>query len=245
MPHPQDCWENLQTEKTYYPGTTLMHSYGDHPAYVEYWLETYQDHHGRTSSRRQGVRCKKWFDRGKPANRSDLPTTIFYDKEGNITEEHWRNSNDQLDRPDGPAVIKYEPGKYFEMWYQKGVHHRKGKPAVVGSDGSEIWYDQGLISRTDGGPAVTMYLTIDGEQVCEKQWRVCGNAHRIDGAAIERSNGEEEYWVAGRQVNELQLMAIAAKIGDVDDAHEAYNIAHNTKFDSDQNLVTRHRGVNF
>lgn len=244
-PHPEDCWGNLQTEKTYYPGTMFLHSYDGKPAYIEYWIESYEDENGRTSSRRIGVRVEKWFHQGKPANRGELPTTIFYDKQGNVVEQHWRNSDDQLDRADGPALIKWDRGERFEMWYQEGVHHREGKPAVVGDKGSEMWYSNGMISRTDGGPAITVYISIGGKRVCEQQWRVNNDAHRVDGAAIVRSNGEEEYWLGGKQVNEVQHMAIAAKLEGIENLYQEYEIAKDTNFEKDQTLLSRHRAVDF
>lgn len=234
-------WENIQREHTYYPGTTLLHSYNDEPAEIEYWVESGQNEKGQTCSQRKGIRSKAWRHRGAFYQENDKPTVEFYDRQGNLVEQQWRDKNGKFDRQVGPARISFEDGEWFDHWYQAGVLHRKGKPAVIGNRGSEIWYNNGKISRTDGRPAVTMHIFINDEPVCEQQWRVNNEAHRVEGAAVVRSNGEQEYWVGGRQVNEMQHMAIAAKLQDISDPLQEYLIAKELDFDHDKSLTTRHQ----
>ena len=49
----------------------------------------------------------------------------------------WRNSDGQLHRVHGPAVI-YRPGTQY--WYQCGQLHRTDGPAALYFDGTWAWY---------------------------------------------------------------------------------------------------------
>lgn len=107
---------------------------------------------------------------------------------------------------DGPAV-KME-GKTF--WYQHGVLHRVGGPAVVRSGGNEEWYRDGVLHREDG-PAVTYgdggqewflngLLHRDGGPAATASdgtmyWYQNGGFHREDGPAVTYRDGSEEWWL--------------------------------------------------
>ena len=49
----------------------------------------------------------------------------------------WRNSDGELHRVHGPAVI-YRPGTQY--WYQCGQLHRTDGPAALYFDGTWAWY---------------------------------------------------------------------------------------------------------
>ena len=53
---------------------------------------------------------------------------------GNTT---YHNSNGQLHRVHGPAVV-YTDG--YRAWYQNGQRHRLDGPAIERPDGSKSWY---------------------------------------------------------------------------------------------------------
>jgi len=87
---------------------------------------------------------------------------------------------------DGHPVIDEFGNRYWLNNY--GELHRVGKPAVVGVDGSEHWYQYGNLHRDDG-PAVN---TPDGRL---EYWNR-GRRHRIGGLAVETESGGE-CWVNG------------------------------------------------
>lgn len=54
-------------------------------------------------------------------------------------------------RDDGPAL----EGPEADTWYQRGLVHREGAPAVIRHDGTfEAWYQHGVYHRDDG-PALS------------------------------------------------------------------------------------------
>jgi len=62
----------------------------------------------------------------------------------------YRNENGQLHRIDGPAKI-YHDGS--EEWWQNGVLHRDGEPATIWINTNGItkrWFFNGLLHRVDG-----------------------------------------------------------------------------------------------
>ena len=97
-----------------------------------------------------------------------MTLTVTVTKDGT----RYRNSDGQLHRVHGPAVISSRGG---EGWYQNGKPHRTGGPAVEYSDGSKEWCHHGTLHRDDG-PAVEW---ADGE--CK--WYLNGKCF----------NGEAEY----------------------------------------------------
>jgi len=62
----------------------------------------------------------------------------------------WYNSNNKLDRDDGPAV-EYVDG--MKCWYKNGKLHRDDGPAYVHSNGYKSWWKNGLLHR-ENGPAI-------------------------------------------------------------------------------------------
>lgn len=92
-----------------------------------------------------------------------------------------------------------------ERWYNSDrEYHRVDGPAVIYSDGTQIWYLNGLIHREDG-PAVSWP---DGTQV----WYVNGVHHRIDGPAIEYPGNELWWFVKGELMSDFPEFMEKAKI---------------------------------
>ena len=60
----------------------------------------------------------------------------------------------------------------------------------IDSYGNKYWYQNDLLHRTDGLPAVE-YANGD------KSWYQHGKLHRTDGPAIEYSNGRKEWYQNG------------------------------------------------
>ena len=54
----------------------------------------------------------------------------------------WRNSDGQLHRVHGPAVIHHSGAQY---WYMHGLKHRTDGPAVIWADGSRQWCLNGQV----------------------------------------------------------------------------------------------------
>ena len=55
----------------------------------------------------------------------------------NFGAQHWRNSQGQFHRTDGPAVIYLDNTRF---WYINGQHHRIDGPAKMYWDGMQHWY---------------------------------------------------------------------------------------------------------
>ena len=64
--------------------------------------------------------------------------------------EH-RNPSGQLHRLDGPALVI--GGSSY--WFQDGVPHRDGGPAVTHPDGVQLWFQHGFLHREDGPAEIT------------------------------------------------------------------------------------------
>jgi len=75
-----------------------------------------------------------------------------------------------------------------------GMFHREDGPAYINkSRKTETWYKFGRAFRLDG-PAVTTPSV--------KTWIVNNRIHREDGPAVEYTNGNKEYYIADKKVNE-------------------------------------------
>ena len=88
-----------------------------------------------------------------------------------VVEEHLLNGKSH--RLNGPAVI-YSDGT--EMYFINGTLHREDGPAVIYGDGTETYFINGKVHREDGPAA----LYPDGT----KKYFINGNLHREDGPAI-------------------------------------------------------------
>jgi hypothetical protein len=62
---------------------------------------------------------------------------------------------------------------------------------ATGSDGTQVWYYNGKVHRTDG-PA---YIRPDGTE----EWYINNKRHRLDGPAVENKNGKKEWYVNNKR----------------------------------------------
>ena len=69
---------------------------------------------------------------------------------GQFGETIYTNSDGQLHRVHGPAVIHTDG---TTVWWLNGKRHRDHGPAIERVDGSSAWYQDGHLHRTDG-PAI-------------------------------------------------------------------------------------------
>lgn len=113
--------------------------------------------------------------------RDDQPTITLADG----TKE-WRNTDGQLHRVDGPAIIRSNGTLEY---YLNDEHHRIGGPAIIRQDGTEQYYLHGQLHRI-GGPAII-------EPNGSKEYWVDGKLHRENGPAVINPDGSEEYWLHG------------------------------------------------
>ncbi len=67
--------------------------------------------------------------------------------------------------------------------------HRLDGPAALWSDGSQVWYLNGLRHRLDGPAVIYAYGT--------QEWWANGQQHRTDGPAVIYVSGTQEWYVNG------------------------------------------------
>ena len=97
----------------------------------------------------------------------------------------------RLHRTDGPALVMPDG---TEKWFFEGRLHRSdGGPAVATGDGSLYWYRDGRLHRTCG-PAV---IKSDGTRA----WYRNGRLHRTDGPAIRGPFTSARWYVDGRRMS--------------------------------------------
>jgi ABC-type proline/glycine betaine transport system substrate-binding protein len=89
------------------------------------------------------------------------------------------------------VVEDYRNERNERIWTKGGKLHRVGGPAIIYSNGSGEYWENGLKHRTDG-PAV---VWADGTQ----EWCQNGKLHRLDGPAIIYPDGTQEWWVDGKK----------------------------------------------
>ncbi len=87
------------------------------------------------------------------------------------------------------TYIRHNDGDQY--WYQNGILHRHGGPAVI-DDGDQYWYQDGKQHR-DGGPAV---IYSNGAQY----WYQHGEPHRDGGPAIIYASGIQHWYQHGRRI---------------------------------------------
>ena len=99
----------------------------------------------------------------------------------------------------------YCRGKLWQDWWHwgrgkddivyrnsEGKLHRLYGPSYISLNYDiEAWNKDGLLHRTDGGPA---YRHKD----C-KFWFQEGKLHRLDGPAVDQPGHPKEYWIGGQQ----------------------------------------------
>ena len=80
---------------------------------------------------------------------------------------------------------------------------------VIDGNGNTVWHNEKGQRHRLDGPAMEF---TDGS----KTWWVCGNLHRIDGPAVESSSGDKYWYVNGEILNgPLDLLKHSAKLEDI------------------------------
>ena len=97
---------------------------------------------------------------------------------------------------DAPAVVN----ELHQEWWLHGLRHRKNKPAILYKDGSKEYWFYGMRHRDNNKPAVI--LKDEGFNVgfYTLEYWFYGKLHRDNGPAIEKSSGEQEYWIHGKRI---------------------------------------------
>ena len=98
-------------------------------------------------------------------------------------------------------VLKYrvEVDSYGNRFYYNSVGkwHRENGPAIVWSNGTKIWYQNGRRHRTDGAAIEWSSGT--------KEWYQNGLLHRTGGAAIEYADGDKWWFIDGVRLTEAEF----------------------------------------
>ena len=122
--------------------------------------------------------------------------------------------NNQLHRTDGPA-IEYADGS--KEWWVNGNLHRTDGPAYEGASGMVKWYLNGIKYNHEDWKAMidisknfkklsklnldesTKQPVMNVDKDGTKRWRLNGDLHRTDGAAVEYADGSGSWWVNGQR----------------------------------------------
>ncbi len=77
---------------------------------------------------------------------------------------------------------------------KENLYHRLYGPALIDKKRQvEIWYKNGVLHRTTGGPAFRHKHI--------QKWYVEGKLHRLDGPAIIAEGRPKEYWIGGQKLS--------------------------------------------
>lgn len=104
---------------------------------------------------------------------------------------------------DGPRCTSFRLTEGHVFYQRDGkLHSEEGKPAVVYADGTQWWYQNGLVHREDG-PAVTFP---DGTE----EWWQNNKRHRLGNPAVTYSptaadpahRAVKQWWVQGVLIKE-------------------------------------------
>jgi len=143
---------------------------------------------------------KKYVDEHGRPHREDGPAVIWEDG-----TKAWFVNGVQH-REDGPA-LEFANGS--KEWYADGKLHRIDGPAIVYADGYTQWWLQGVqVEEEEFNERVRIlklswktktyeeYVNTDsGREYHDEK----GQKHRLDGPAVERSDGTKEWWMFGQQ----------------------------------------------
>ena len=162
----------------------LPHSRDDQPALVEvHPLDPSQN-------------CQTWYKNGLKHRDDDKPAWT-----SNETQIWYQLGLRHRDG-DLPAMINNSSGRM--MYYKRGQLHRNGDlPAEITHDGTQYWYQCGTMYREGDKPVV---VKTNGTQ----EWKYGRDEdavlHRTGGPAVIYPDGTVEYWIAGHQVESLDLI---------------------------------------
>ena len=111
------------------------------------------------------------------------------------------NAQEQLHRVHGPAIV-YTDGS--RAWFQNGQFHRLDGPAVDRADGYRAWYHNGRPHRL-AGPAIEWP---DGYRT----WYHNGLRHRLDGPAVEWPAGYCAWYIDGKELTQAKWQQAVANM---------------------------------
>ena len=99
--------------------------------------------------------------------------------------------------------------KNKKNWYLNYQIHREKGPAIEYENGNNYWYFEGKLHRKENLPASIIdgknNYFLNGEQYHLQEngtrefFDFYGRRHRVNGPAIEYSNGDEEWWLLGKR----------------------------------------------
>jgi hypothetical protein len=89
---------------------------------------------------------------------------------------------------DNPAMINSNGD---QVWYKEGMRHREDGPAIICSNGYQYWYKEGKLHTEDG----TAIITSNGSQY----WCKEGMIHREDGPAVIHLDRSQKWFKEGRR----------------------------------------------
>lgn len=101
-----------------------------------------------------------------------------------------------LHRLDGPAIVE---SNGTQVWFYNGRYHRVDNPAIIRANGDQSWFYNGQYHRVDG-PAVS------GRGF--SAYYQNGKPHRLNGPAVIYPDGKEQYWLNGKRSTKEQVMGI-------------------------------------
>jgi len=124
-------------------------------------------------------------------NSQDIPYGARFCNVDGIVGIEYRDKDGKPHRDDGPARFLIDG---TQTWFQHGLIHRDDdEPAIIYKDGEKHWYKEGKLHRK-GAPAI---MSPDGAEA----WYLKGDCHRDDGPAITSAGGISiQYWRRGYYV---------------------------------------------
>lgn len=118
----------------------------------------------------------------------------------------WKN-----DREQGLKIerVRSANGYSYEIFWRNGRMHRVGGPAFteINENGRyELWYYDGKLNRTDGGPSLSMANGMI------RMWHRDGKLNRTDGPAVMFASPDEPnaWYEDGRFIREEEKQAPCA-----------------------------------
>jgi hypothetical protein len=105
-------------------------------------------------------------------------------------------------------VLTAEMANLIRTWdtvvsNEKGLVHNQNGPALISHDNT-CWLINGLYHRTDGPAIINSFLG--------KSWWINGNLHRDDGPADISLDGEEKYFLNGKEYTKEDWLEEIANI---------------------------------
>jgi len=88
-----------------------------------------------------------WYKYGK-LHRINGPALIERLIDRNKTTESWYKNGKRHRDGELPAVIIHYDGSVSKRWYKNGKLHRINGPAVIGCNGSQLWYKNGVPGKS-------------------------------------------------------------------------------------------------